>query len=136
MLMPDPSCTVAPATVNENESLFWFVPFPEGESRNVTVAFVTSGVLPVDQLLSTVVGFIVFENASVIVSLISVCPAVPPACFVVEILVAVGATPSMTRFLLAPSEPAVPGVARVSVALFVAASLIVPPFKASDVVVA
>src|SRR5690606_28685070 len=45
-----------------------------------------------------------------------------------------GATPSMTIFLLAPREFAAPGVAKVKVALFPAASLIVPEFSARDVV--
>ena len=45
-----------------------------------------------------------------------------------------GAVVSMTIALLAPSELAAPGEARVSVALFPAASLIVPPFKANELV--
>ena len=46
----------------------------------------------------------------------------------------VGAVVSMTMFLALPRLPAAPGAASVSVALFVAASLIVPPFSVSDVV--
>ena len=45
----------------------------------------------------------------------------------------VGAVVSMTMFLALPRLPAAPGAASVSVALFVAASLIVPPFSVSDV---
>ena len=37
-------------------------------------------------------------------------------------------------FLLLPSEPAAPGVASVSVALFAAASTIVPPLRVRAVV--
>ena len=48
----------------------------------------------------------------------------------------VGAVVSMTIALLAPSEPLAPGEASVSVALFAAASRIVPPFSASEVVAA
>ena len=44
----------------------------------------------------------------------------------------VGAVVSMTMFLALPRLPAAPGAARVSVALFVAASLIVPPFSVSE----
>ncbi len=40
----------------------------------------------------------------------------------------------MTKALLLPKEFAAPGVARVSVALLPAASLIVPEFKAKEVV--
>jgi hypothetical protein len=46
----------------------------------------------------------------------------------------VGDVVSMTMFLALPRLPAVPGVARVRVALLVAASLIVPPLSVSDVV--
>ena len=46
----------------------------------------------------------------------------------------VGAVVSMTMFFALPRLPAAPGAARVSVALFVAASLIVPPFSVSEVV--
>ena len=46
----------------------------------------------------------------------------------------VGAVVSMTMFLALPRLPAAPGAASVSVALFVAASLIVPPFSVSEVV--
>ena len=49
-------------------------------------------------------------------------------------LVTVGAVVSITMFLLLPNEPTAPGPARVRVALLVAASRIVPPFKASAVV--
>ena len=42
-----------------------------------------------------------------------------------------GATPSITMALLAPNEPAAPGEARVKVALLLAASLMVPPGRAS-----
>ena len=38
----------------------------------------------------------------------------------------------MTMFLALPRLPAVPGAASVRVALFVAASLIVPPFSVSE----
>ena len=47
--------------------------------------------------------------------------------------VTTGVVVSMTMFLFAPREFAAPGDARVSVALFVAASRIVPPFSASEV---
>src|SRR5258707_93283 len=50
--------------------------------------------------------------------------------------VTVGAVVSITIALFAPSEPAAPGDANVNVALFVAASVIVPPFRANEVVVA
>ena len=43
----------------------------------------------------------------------------------------VGAVVSMTMFFALPRLPAAPGAARVSVAAFVAASLIVPPFSVS-----
>ena len=43
----------------------------------------------------------------------------------------VGRIPSMTMFLLNPSDPAAPGAARVNVAVLPATSLIVPPFSAS-----
>ena len=46
----------------------------------------------------------------------------------------VGSVVSMTMLLWPPRLPAAPRRARVRVALFVAASLIVPPFSASDVV--
>ena len=46
----------------------------------------------------------------------------------------VGATPSMTMFLFAPSELAAPGAGRVRTALLLAASRIVPPFSASALV--
>ena len=49
-------------------------------------------------------------------------------------LLTVGRMPSMTRLSLAPSEPAAPGLASVSVASFPARSLIVPPLRASAVV--
>src|ERR1043165_1157872 len=42
-----------------------------------------------------------------------------------------GAMVSMTMFLLAPSELAAPGAARVRVALFPARSLMVPPLRVS-----
>ncbi len=48
--------------------------------------------------------------------------------------VTVGAVVSMTRALLAPKEFAAPGVARVKVASLPTASLIVPEFKAKEVV--
>ena len=44
-------------------------------------------------------------------------------------LVTVGAVESTTNALLAPSEPALPGVERVSVAAFPAVSAIVPPLS-------
>ena len=46
----------------------------------------------------------------------------------------VGAVVSITRALLAPSELVAPGEASVRVALLPAASLIVPPFRASELV--
>ena len=52
------------------------------------------------------------------------------------VIVTVGAVVSMTIALFAPSEPLAPGEASVSVALLAAASRIVPPFSASDVVAA
>ena len=45
--------------------------------------------------------------------------------------VTVGAVVSTTMFFALPRLPAAPGKASVSVALFVAASLIVPPFSVS-----
>ena len=45
-------------------------------------------------------------------------------------LVTVGAVESTTNALLAPSEPALPGVGRVSVAALPAASAIVPALSA------
>ncbi len=48
--------------------------------------------------------------------------------------VAVGAVVSTTKFLLAPSEPAVPGAARASVASLAATSRIVPLFRVRAVV--
>ena len=53
-----------------------------------------------------------------------------PLIFGEVTLLTVGALVSITRFLFAPSEPALPGVGRVSEALFVAASRIVEPFRA------
>ena len=50
------------------------------------------------------------------------------------VLVTEGVTPSTTKALLAPSEFAAPGDAKVKVALFAAASRIVPPFNAKEVV--
>ncbi len=47
---------------------------------------------------------------------------------------AAGAVVSMIIALFEPNEFAAPGVASVKVALFPAASLMVPEFKASDVV--
>ncbi len=51
-----------------------------------------------------------------------------------ETEVTVGAVVSITIALFAPSELAAAGVAKVNVALFPAASLIVPEFKAKEVV--
>ena len=51
-------------------------------------------------------------------------------------LVTVGAVVSIAIVLLADSEPAEPGEASVRTALFVAASLIVPPLSVSEVVAA
>ena len=48
--------------------------------------------------------------------------------------VKVGAAVSITIFLFSPSEPAAPGAASVRMASLAIASLIVPPFKASAVV--
>ena len=42
----------------------------------------------------------------------------------------------MTMALLAPSEPAAPGAARVSTPALFAASLMVPPFRANAAVLA
>ncbi len=44
-------------------------------------------------------------------------------------LVAAGRTPSTTRSLLAPREPAPPGVGRVRTAFWLAASWMVPPLR-------
>ena len=51
-------------------------------------------------------------------------------------MAAVGDTASITIALLAPSDPAVPGVTRVKIASFPGGPvpLIVPPFNSSDVV--
>ncbi|MDT4838233.1 hypothetical protein FQZ97_719850 [compost metagenome] len=54
----------------------------------------------------------------------------------VSVMVAVGRTPSTTRSLLAPREPAAPGAARVRMASWLAAPLIVPPLRVSAVVAA
>src|SRR6185436_3734044 len=48
--------------------------------------------------------------------------------------ITVGAVVSITIFLLLPREPAAPGVGSVRIALFPAASLIVPPLRVSAVV--
>ena len=48
--------------------------------------------------------------------------------------VAVGAVVSITMSLFEPSEPVAPGEGSVSVALFPAESLIVPPLRAKEVV--
>ena len=50
-----------------------------------------------------------------------------------ETPVTVGAVVSITSALLLAREPAAPGVGSVSVAAFVAVSVIVPAFKASAV---
>ncbi|NBT20422.1 MAG: hypothetical protein EBT00_16875 [Proteobacteria bacterium] len=50
--------------------------------------------------------------------------------------VTVGAVVSMTSALALPSDPEAPGLASVRVAALPAASLIVPPLSASDVVAA
>ena len=47
-----------------------------------------------------------------------------------ELMVMAGAVVSMTMALLAPRDPAAPGVAKVRVALLVAESLMVPPARA------
>ena len=52
------------------------------------------------------------------------------------VMLTVGAVVSITSALAFPSDPEAPGLANVSVAAFPAASLIVPPFKPSDVVAA
>ena len=49
-------------------------------------------------------------------------------------MVMVGATPSTTKALFAPNELLPPGLAKVNVALFPSASLIVPLFNAKAVV--
>ena len=51
-----------------------------------------------------------------------------------DVIETVGAVVSMIIALLAPRDPAAPGLARVQVALFNAASLIVPPLRAREVV--
>ncbi|MCY1345420.1 hypothetical protein D9M69_314810 [compost metagenome] len=51
-------------------------------------------------------------------------------------MLADGRTPSTTRALLAPREPAAPGAARVRIASWPAAPLIVPPLRVSAVVAA
>ena len=58
----------------------------------------------------------------------------PVALSAGESVEAVGAVVSMTNALLAPREPAAPGDTRVRVALFSAASLMVPALSARDVV--
>jgi len=57
--------------------------------------------------------------------------AAPPAG---AMALTTGAAPSMTRALFAPSELAAPGTGRVRVAVLPAASLMVPPLRASAVV--
>ena len=49
-----------------------------------------------------------------------------PSVVMAAMLLTVGAVVSMMRALLAPRDPALPGFGRVSVALLVATSLIVP----------
>ena len=63
-------------------------------------------------------------------TLVSVDTAPPTGA----VLVTEGVTPSTTSALLAPNELAAPGDASVSVALFVAASRIVPPFNDNELV--
>lgn len=63
-------------------------------------------------------------------TLVSVDTAPPTGA----VLVTDGVTPSTTSALLAPSELAAPGDASVRVALFVAASRIVPPFNDNELV--
>ena len=62
------------------------------------------------------------------VSRMSIMPPAPyePLAVTAAMLLTVGAVVSMMRPLLAPRDPALPGFGRVSVALLVAASLIVP----------
>ena len=64
----------------------------------------------------------------------SVPASYEPLAFVELTPLTVGAVVSITRFVLAPSEPVVPGAGSVRVALFPAPSWIVPPFRARAVV--
>ena len=61
---------------------------------------------------------------------------VPPVAATLPVVKAVGALVSIISALLAPNEFVVPGEARVLVATFPAASLIVPLFKANADVLA
>ena len=63
-------------------------------------------------------------------TLVSVDTAPPTGA----VLMTAGRTPSTTRALLAPSDPAAPGAGKVKTALLSAASRMVPPFKASALV--
>jgi len=58
----------------------------------------------------------------------------PPDVIEAVATLALGTVVSITIALLAPNELAAPGDAKVRVALLLAASLIVPPFSANDVV--
>ena len=63
----------------------------------------------------------------------TVAPALYEPSAVEEVTpLTVGAVVSMTMFFALPRLPAAPGEASVSVALFVAVSLIVPPFSVRD----
>ena len=67
----------------------------------------------------------------------AVVPCVRAAALLARTIeVTVGAVVSMTRALAVPRDPEVPGLARVRVASLPAASLIVPLFRASEVVAA
>ena len=50
------------------------------------------------------------------------------------VILIVGTELSITMALFAPKDPLVPGLARVRVAAFPSASLIVPPFKVKELV--
>ena len=61
--------------------------------------------------------------------------AVKPSIPSLAVILIVGTVPSTTMALLVPRDPLAPGLARVSVAAFTAASLIVPLFIAKELVV-
>jgi hypothetical protein len=104
----------------------WVVPVP-------LIYDATPSVVPVS---SVRVGVPVTLTVSENVTRISMVAAAlyEPSAVIADTLETVGAVVSTIIALFAPREPAAPGEANVSVALFVAASLIVPPFSPNAVV--
>ena len=76
---------------------------------------------------------VTFSLKEIVIGMSVPIPYVPLA-FVELTLLTVGAVVSITRFVLALSEPVAPGAASARVAMFPAPSWIVPPFRARAVV--